>query len=152
MPLLSASKHKLCNSYRTLKTIGFRDNLKEFRGNLCNFAAVKTTRRQISAFVLLAVFLPMLVLSSLHIHEAPQTIDTECSDCVHHSCHGHLTATATWAHDCVLCQFLTLTTLTAAMMAVTVYIHVCKKSHAQPLCDYHTACCGTSFKRGPPPA
>ena len=34
---------------------------------------------------------------------------TECADCVHHSCHGHLTHTALWTHDCVLCQFLTLT-------------------------------------------
>ena len=90
------------------------------------FAAVKVIRRQISACVLLAVFLPMLIFSSLHIHEIPQTTDTECSDCVHHNCHGHLSVMATWAHDCVLCQFLTLPMLTAVMMAVMVYVHVCK--------------------------
>ena len=61
-----------------------------------------------------------------------------------------MTVTLHWAHDCVLCQFLTLPTLTAVMMAVTVYLHVCKKYYAQPLCDCHFACCGTSFKRGPP--
>ena len=115
------------------------------------FAAVKVIRRQISACVLLAVFLPMLIFSSLHIHEIPQTTDTECSDCVHHNCHGHLTAMATWAHDCVLCQFLTLSMLAAVMMAVAVYIHVCKKYHAQPLCGPHAVCCGTIVTRGPPP-
>ncbi|MBR2206207.1 MAG: hypothetical protein IJ898_07640 [Prevotella sp.] len=99
---------------------------------------------------MLAVFLPMLIFSSLHIHEIPQTTDTECSDCVHHNCHGHLTAMATWAHDCVLCQFLTLSMLTAAMMAVTIYVHVCKKYHAQPLCGFHAVCCGTIVTRGPP--
>ncbi|MBR2776166.1 MAG: hypothetical protein IKD75_03490 [Prevotella sp.] len=57
---------------------------------------------------------------------------------------------ATWAHDCVLCQFLTLSMLTAVMMAVTVYVHVCKKSHAQPLCGSHVVCCGTVVSRGPP--
>ena len=111
---------------------------------------MKNIRRQISACVLLAVFLPMLIFSSLHIHEIPQTTDTECSDCVHHNCHGHLSVMATWAHDCVLYQFLTLSMLTAVMMAVTVYVHVCKEYHAQPLCSKLTACCGAIVTRGPP--
>lgn len=117
---------------------------------LCNFATMKAMRRQISAIVLLAVFLPMLMLSSLHFHESPQVIDTECNDCVHHNCHGHLTATATWAHDCVLCQFITLPMLTAIIVAVMIFVHVCKKFRAQPLCACHTACCGTIVTRGPP--
>ena len=121
-----------------------------FRSICTTFAAVKPMRRQISAWILLAVFLPMLVLSSLHIHEISQTTDTECTDCVHHNCHGHLTATATWAHDCVLCQFLTLSMLTATVVAVTVYKHVCKQRYAQPLCGYHAACCGIIVTRGPP--
>lgn len=45
---------------------------------------------------------------------------TECKDCVHHSCHGHLTQMATWTHDCLLCQFLTLTFVATA--AVTLFI------------------------------
>ena len=63
----------------------------------------------------------MLVFSSLHVHEdSTATAETECTDCVHHSCHGHLTQMATWTHDCVLCQFLTLTFVATA--AVTLYI------------------------------
>ena len=107
-------------------------------------------RRQLSAIILLAVFLPMLVLSSVHIHESDEAIKTECADCVHHSCHGHLTAAATWAHDCVLCQFLTLTMLTAAVMVVTLYILVCKCNLAQPLHNIRAVCCGTIDTRGPP--
>ena len=110
----------------------------------------KEIRRHIASWLLLAVFVPMLLLSSVHIHETGETIATECADCVHHSCHGHMTATPHWAHDCVLCQFLTLTMLAAAVMAVTVYVHVCKKYHAQPLCGYHAACCGIIVTRGPP--
>lgn len=108
-------------------------------------------KRHIASWLLLAVFLPMLVFSSLHVHEE-HSVATEitCADCVHHSCHGHLTQTASWAHDCVLCQFLTLTMLTAALMAVTVYIHVCKKHHVQPSIGYHTTCCGMIVTRGPP--
>ena len=92
----------------------------------------------------------MQVLSWLHIHEDSQTIDTECTAGVHHNCHGHLTATASWSHDCVLCQFLTLPMLTAAVIAVTVYVHVSKKYHAQPLCGCYATCCGIIVTRGPP--
>lgn len=78
-------------------------------------------KRHIAPWLLLAVFVSMLVLSSLHVHEdSTATAETECTDCVHHSCHGHLTQMATWTHDCVLCQFLTLTFVATA--AVTLYI------------------------------
>jgi hypothetical protein len=118
---------------------------------LCTFAVVKQkTRRHIASCLLLAVFMPMLLLSSVHVHETAETIETECADCVHHSCHGHMTVTATWSHDCVLCQFLTLTLLTAAVMAVTIYVHVCKMLRAQSLCDCHTIYCGAIVTRGPP--
>ena len=63
----------------------------------------------------------MLVLSSLHVHENGAAASvTECTDCVHHNCHGHLIQMATWTHDCVLCQFLTLTFVATA--AVTLFI------------------------------
>ena len=108
------------------------------------------TKRHIASWLLLAVFVPMLLLSSVHIHETGEIIEAECADCVHHSCHGHMTAAATWAHDCVLCQFLTLTMLTAAMMVVTLYILVCKCNLAQPLHNIRAVCCGTIDTRGPP--
>ena len=77
----------------------------------CTFAGVKLdNRRHITSWLLLAVFVPMLLLSSLHVHESGVgTAETECTDCVHNSCHGHLTQMASWTHDCVLCQFLSLT-------------------------------------------
>ena len=78
-------------------------------------------RRQIASWLLLAVFVPMLVFSSLHVHEDGDSVAvTECADCLHHSCHGHLTQIATWTHDCLLCQFLTLTFVATA--AVTLLI------------------------------
>ena len=78
-------------------------------------------RRHIASWWLLAVFVPMLLFSSLHIHEdGGAAAGTECADCVHHNCHGHLTQMATWTHDCVLCQFLTLTFVATA--AVTLLI------------------------------
>ena len=67
----------------------------------------------------------MLLCSSLHVHEESTTAAvTECADCVHHNCHGHLTQTATWMHDCVLCQFLTLTYVASAAVSILVITKV----------------------------
>ena len=108
-------------------------------------------KRHLISWWLLAVFVPMLLLSSLHVHEESVSVAaTECTDCVHHSCQGHLMQTSLLTHDCVLCQFLTLTMLTAAVVAVTVYYHVCKEYLAQLFCGYHAACCGIIVTRGPP--
>jgi len=110
-----------------------------------------TKKRHLKTWLLLAVYVPMLLLSSLHVHEGGISHnEVECSDCVHHSCHGHLTQTATWVHDCVLCEFLTLTMLTAAVMAVTIYVHVCKKNRAQLSIGHLAACWDHIVARGPP--
>jgi hypothetical protein len=108
------------------------------------------TRRHIASWLLLAVFVPMLVLSSIHIHETGETITTECADCVHHSCHGHIAATATWAHDCVLCQFLTLTMLTASAVGVVFILNRGVQLYAQNRCRLASVACGVVSLRGPP--
>ena len=107
-------------------------------------------KRQIVAFVMLAVFLPVLLLSSIHVHESAESAEVTCVDCLHNHCGGHLTQTTVHMDDCVLCQFLTLTMLTAAVMVVMVYAHVCKSNHAQPLHDFRAVCYGTIVTRGPP--
>ena len=93
----------------------------------------------------------MLVVSSLHIHQdGAATAVTECKDCVHHSCHGHLTQTATWTHDCLLCQFLTLTFVaTAAVTLLVVYKVLSGRIDAQRrnVCVAHNGIVGL---RAPP--
>ena len=143
-----------CGYYgeKSLNNLNYTIWFSEFCDFSCIFAAVKlTTKRHIASWMLLAVFVPMLVLSSLHVHKASSSLaETECSDCVHHNCHGHLSQTATAIHDCVLCQFLTLRMLAAAIVAVTLYIHVCKFYHARPFCRDYAVCCGVIVTRGPP--
>ena len=95
------------------------------------FAAVKeTTRRYYSAWVLLAVFLPMLVLSSLHVHPVSLEATHRCEECVHHKHHSdHIGTMTTCSFDCVLCQFLTLPFLAATAVIFTANIH----QHRSPL-------------------
>ena len=108
------------------------------------------TRRHIASWLLLAVFVPMLVLSSIHIHETGETITTECADCVHHSCHGHMAAAATWAHDCVLCQFLMLTMLVAAAAGVVFLLSRGTRVFAPIDCRVAMLARGVVCLRGPP--
>ena len=77
---------------------------------------MNTRTRRISAWLLLSVFLPMLLLSSLHVHEnAP--VSSGCSECVNHiPHHGHLSLDTIHLDDCVLCQFATLPFLVAAIV------------------------------------
>lgn len=80
-------------------------------------------KRRFSAWLLLAVFLPMLMLSALHTHAVAPTAADACVECVHHQSHaGHLTASTVTLSDCVLCQFFSLQYLEAA--AVTLIVAV----------------------------
>lgn len=97
-----------------------------FEINSCTFAAARDMRnpalkREISAWLLLAVFLPVLALSSVHVHSHTDLTTAECADCLNHSCHGHLTVMDSPLHQCVLCQFLTLSYVAAASIAVVAY-------------------------------
>ena len=75
-----------------------------------------TKRRHIASVVLLAVFLPMLLLSSLHVHPEAHLEDGDCKECVHHVPHaGHFTSGTSCSFDCVLCQFLSLPFLMAPL-------------------------------------
>jgi len=67
----------------------------------------------LKAWALLLVFVPMLLVSSLHIHDEEQTVKHDCKECVSHNCAGHLLPQGDSMHTCVLCQFLTMSFLTA---------------------------------------
>lgn len=71
-------------------------------------------RRRLSAWMLLSVFLPMLLLSSLHRH-AERGVGV-CTECVQHQPHaGHLTQAMGGMGDCLLCHFLSLSYLPLAV-------------------------------------
>ena len=60
-------------------------------------------RAYYASWVLLAVFLPMVVLSSLHVH--PEAEGEPCHECIEHTVHnGHITAVKA-SVDCPLCAF-----------------------------------------------
>lgn len=65
-------------------------------------------RERISAWIMLSVFVPMVLLSCLHIHTVP-SVSIDCDECVEHVHHaGHITRYDAHVDDCVLCRFLSL--------------------------------------------
>ena len=109
-----------------------------------------TTKRHIAAWVLLAVYLPMLLISSLHVHETAEYGETTCAECVHHQCHGHLSQLSDGMHQCVLCQILTLSYLSAGIGAWLCYRSARKAVYILPcreLCQRDT---GFISLRAPP--
>ena len=108
-------------------------------------------RRHIASWLLLAVFVPMLVFSSLHVHDDSKAAAlTECADCVHHSCHGHLTQTASWMHDCVLCQFLTLIYVAIGTISLIIINKVVNARINAPQHNVYVAFRGIVGLRAPP--
>ena len=103
-----------------------------------------------TVWMLLAVFVPMLILSSIHVHENSNVFVDECNECVQHHCHGHLVQQTVSMHDCVLCQFLSLTTLAATVVTLVLFNNVGKIRIAQRQLYVYSDACGIPTLRAPP--
>ena len=81
-------------------------------------------KRTWAARLLLLVFLPILVFSSLHIHDYV-VVQGDCYECANHLHHsGHISFQTASFHDCVLCQFVSLPFLLALTLVVAVAVAV----------------------------
>ena len=108
--------------------------------------------RQKFAYILLAVYLPMLVLSSVHTHtHSEEHHDTEeCVDCAHHHCNGHINIFDNIEHDCVLCQFLTFNYTPATQKSFIPDIKLCKAKFSYSHNVYSPDVHGVACLRAPP--
>lgn len=76
------------------------------------------TKRTLSAWLLLSVFVSMMLVTDLHRHQPVAATTTDCVDCAHHVHHGHLTSASTSLHECLLCQFIGFSYLAAATLII----------------------------------
>ena len=117
----------------------------------CIFAPVNAnSRRSRAAKVLLAVYIPMLLLLSLHVHHQRMEAAVDCYQCAHHQPHaGHITALQDALHDCLLCQlqseaFVAANELSVPVMDAASHVLV---ANQQPTRQAAVACVRL---RGPP--
>ena len=128
-------------------------NIRRITRYFLTFAAMKSAiTRCVASWTLLAVFLPMLFLSSFHVHESRGPVASECAECVAHHCHGHLGQMATSLGDCVLCHFLALTFVASAAIAATLIFNVRRVQYVLPASAVCHLAAGLIVTRGPPSA
>lgn len=107
-------------------------------------------KRQICAWLLLAVFLPMVALSSVHVHRHADASVTQCADCLTHSCPGHLVVLDDHLGQCVFCQFLSLPYVAASVIAVIIYPDQHYKLSIVSSTAVLLRACGVPSLRAPP--
>lgn len=108
-------------------------------------------RRQWSAWILLAVFVPMVLMSSLHHHESNGTAEVSCYECLHHIHHaGHLTAGQESIDHCVLCQFLSLSFFAAVAFVLGIWVQPVFMIHSFPVSIRILEHAGKPSPRAPP--
>lgn len=99
------------------------------------------TRTSFASWALLAVYVPMLILSSFHIHHAEAASEGTgyvCAQCVNHQHHaGHLFALTLQKDDCVLCQIIHVPYLPASAVVLTVCFISCATPPGVP-CERST--------------
>ena len=109
------------------------------------------TKRDISAFFLLAIYVSILLFSSFHVHSQALSLSDDCEQCVNHVPHsGHLSPVDGAQHVCLLCQFLNLTFIAATGVAVIIYINVRAKHVIPPLTHAVHVIRGVVGLRAPP--
>jgi hypothetical protein len=108
------------------------------------------TKRNIASWVLLAIFVPTLFFASIHVHHSDNSEDTECVDCVHHQCSGHLTQQTTFEHVCLFCQILTLPMVAATIVRFIIYREKFKANYFNLKEDVYISSCDFISLRAPP--
>ena len=92
-----------------------------------------------SARILLAVFVPLLLMASVHVHHYSMPAETACYECAHHIPHdGHLTGSLPSISPCVLCQFLSLPSLAPSALSVVAFVHF---TLIVGICAVRRVCC-----------
>ena len=73
--------------------------------------------------MLLAVFVPMLVLTLGHRHELVAESGVACVDCAHHVPHGgHVQAGASVVGDCPFCQLTSVSYVAASSVGIALFV------------------------------
>lgn len=108
-------------------------------------------KRRISAWLLLLVYVPMMVVLSFHVHASDgSSVVDDCVQCAHHVHHGHLNALSDNAHDCVLCQFASLPFVAATAIVLTVAACACRIVYAKESDNLLLGVCNIKSTRAPP--
>ena len=106
--------------------------------------------RKWSAWALIWVFVPMLVLSAFHTHGETIVPAEECQECMHHVHHSHFATADLCVDNCVLCQFQLLTFIAVETLVLANILHATRFSHGMPEAEPTLFLIGCQSGRAPP--
>lgn len=87
-------------------------------------------KRRLTAWLLLSVFVPMMVMTVLHSHESTTSV-AACADCDHHVAHaGHFSILGDHNCDCVLCQFTSIVFLGSTALGISILMAATRQQGA----------------------
>ena len=107
-------------------------------------------RRKWYAWMLLAVFVPMLLFSMMHVHEQGMAAGADCIDCAHHVHHSHLASADFCVDNCVLCQMLSLPFVAAILLSVVLFSAVGTPLYSRGRALIANGFAGNRSSRAPP--
>lgn len=108
-------------------------------------------RRQWYARFLLSIFVPILLIASVHVHQQETDVSATCYFCQHHLHHsGHLTTATFHNSNCVLCTLLTTPYVAATTVALTFFAGAVRLCKTLPTSHVHKAAYGVTTLRAPP--
>ncbi len=84
-------------------------------------------RRIRFAWLLILVYLPMMLATTLHHHSEAEgsAAVSYCYDCAHHIHHdGHLTAGQSFMHECVLCHLHSLPYVVPVIVRMAIFVAI----------------------------
>ncbi len=108
--------------------------------------------RQTKARLLLAVFIPLLLITSFHRHQPVEAAHTDaCAYCINHLPHdGHLSSASTVLDDCVVCQLFTLNYVAPVVLVATMALMATIVSSLAPADFWPETVKGLNPGRAPP--
>ncbi len=107
-------------------------------------------RRQVLSILLLAVFLPAFLVSSLHYHGEHRD-SVSCTACVQHLPHaGHIGSYDGGLQDCVLCHFLGLLYVPMLSLALVLPLRKALSACVRYRRAFVSAALQTAQSRAPP--
>ena len=111
---------------------------------------IMKTKRRIYSWLLLSVFLPIMILSSIHVHE-DISAGISCSDCINNIPHqGHISLDSVHLHDCLLCQFASLPFVVSAFVLISIIPCGNVITYVEPSAKLLFATCRHHSPRAPP--
>lgn len=107
-------------------------------------------RRTIIGRILLAVYLTILAVGALHVHEHVEE-DFECQDCINHVNHtGHISEGDKDMGDCLLCSFYSINYIGVQCSAILFVSVVLRRDYGELTASVVCRTNRTILLRGPP--